>query len=94
MATPVICSHFQFGFCKFREWCKFIHFENTRDIEKFKIESETIVKKLSNIDKELQKLKQQEEEIVSKKVFDEKISQLEKIIAKKKMTEFVTLFKK
>ena len=58
-----------------------------------KIESETIVKKLSNIDKELEKLKQHEEKIVSKRVFDEKISGLEKIIAEK-MTEFVTLFKK
>ena len=22
MATPVICSHFKFGFCKFREHCR------------------------------------------------------------------------
>ena len=73
----------------------------TRDKDKYKIESETIVKKHSNIDKEVKKLKQHEEEIVSKRVFDDKITLQTLGIAKPlnnlnpwelKKSEFVEIF--
>ena len=82
---PKICRFFrENGFCKFGEYCKFIHFEKESfDMEKYKQENENILKKLANIDREIKKLQQKEEDIVEKRAFDEKISELESIIAVK-----------
>ena len=79
---PKICTFFRdYGYCKFGEFCKFIHSEQEKIMDEYKRENEMIVKKLANIEKEIDILKQHEVEIVSKRVYDEKISNLEKIIA-------------
>ena len=52
-------------------------------MEKYKKENEMIKKKLANIDKEIEILHQHEEETVTKRLFDEKIAELENIIADK-----------
>jgi hypothetical protein len=65
----------------------FKHVNNNSDIgnlmDKYQKENEAILKNLANIEKELGVLHQHEEEIISKRVFDEEISKLEKIIAEK-----------
>lgn len=79
---PKICTFFRdYGYCKFGEFCKFIHSEQEKIMDEYKRENEMIVKKLANIEKEIDILNQHEVEIVSKRVYDEKISNLEKIIA-------------
>ena len=52
-------------------------------MDKYKEENEMIMKKLANIDKQLEVLHQHEEEIVTNRSIDDKISELEKIIADK-----------
>jgi hypothetical protein len=60
----------------------FKHVNNNSDIEnlmdKYKRENEVILKKLAIIDKELGVLHQHEEEIVTKRVFEEKFRDIEK----------------
>jgi hypothetical protein len=73
----------EYCFCKFGEYCKFIHFEKDNHMDIYKKENEMIMKKLANIDKQLEVLHQHEEEIVTKRSIDDKISELEKIIADK-----------
>ena len=78
------CKFFrEYGFCNFGEWCKFIHFEKENYMEKYKRENKIIMKKLTNIDKEFKVINQYEEEIVTKRLVDVKISELENIIADK-----------
>ena len=52
-------------------------------MEKYKRENKIIMKKLTNIDKEFKVINQYEEEIVTKRLVDVKISELENIIADK-----------
>ena len=52
-------------------------------MEKYKRENKIIMKKLTNIDKEFKVINQYEEEIVTKRLVDVKISKLENIIADK-----------
>ena len=71
----------EYGFCKFGEWCRFFHFEKENFMDKFKRENDVILKKLSEIDKKIEVLHQHEDEIITKREFDDKISKLEQIIA-------------
>ena len=81
---PKLCKFFrENGFCKFGEWCKFIHFEKENNLDNYEKENEFILEKLANIDKKLENLQQCEEEILNKKFFDVKMSKLESIIAEK-----------
>ena len=80
---PKICKFFrENGFCKFGEYCKFKHFEK-ENLDRYKRENEIILKKLADIDKQLEKLQQKEEEIVKIGIFYERISELKVIIAEK-----------
>jgi uncharacterized coiled-coil protein SlyX len=50
-------------------------------MDKFKKENEVILRKLAEIDKKMEVLHTNEEEIITKREFDYKISKLEQIIA-------------
>ena len=52
-------------------------------MEKYNQENENILKKLANIEKNLQTLQQLEKEIIEKRIFYEEISKLETVIAEK-----------
>ena len=58
-------------------------FRKENDVHDYRKEIEILVEKLAIIDKKLETLQQHEDEIVKKRVFDEKISKLENIIAEK-----------
>ena len=47
-------------------------------MDKFKRENDVILKKLSEIDNKIEVLHQHEDEIITKREFDDKISKLEK----------------
>ena len=71
--------------CKFYP-CKFTHIvkeDNQTALEEYTRENERIVKKLAEIEKELKAVQQSEEEIIQKRILNEKISNLGNRLAEK-----------
>ena len=85
---PKNCKFFRdFNYCKFGEWCKFVHIVQENLIKYSKNENQKILTKLSEIDKELEALRK-EEESIKNVISEDRLIQLER-----KLDNFLNLEK-